>query len=444
MPRFYVKSARVLTLAFVVAAAITVAAQQPATMPVNDLLKARNMLRESFETVQREYYDPAFRGIDLAARFKEYDNKLKAAPSMNAGLTLIAAFLDGLQDSHTFLQPPDRSYSVDYGYRIVVIGDDVYVERVRPDTDAASKVQPGDRLLSLNGNGVSRDSFHRMQYLLQVLQPQPVTRLALRDPAGGERTIAVDTKITQGRAVRDLFGAGGGELQDLELKDQAAARLMRSRHVEQGGVMIWKMPIFMAENGEIDSLMATARKQKALILDLRGNPGGRVDTLRRIVSNLFPEDVTIGTRVTRKGKAPFAAKTRGADAFTGQLIVLVDAASASCSELLARLVQIGKRGTVIGDRSAGAVMEARHFPSAQLGTAEGSVILYGFSVTSADIVMTDGRSLERTGVSPDELLLPTGQDLALGRDPVMSRAAKLAGLDLDPVAAGKLFPFEWK
>lgn len=436
-----------MKLSVLIAAAVmssVVAAQPQRPMPVNDLLKARNMLRESYETVQKEYYDPAFHGVDLAARFKEYDEKLKSAPSMNAGLSLIAAFLDGLQDSHTYLQPPEHSYSVDYGYRLAVVGDDVYVERVRPDTDAAAKVQPGDRLLALNGNGVSRDSFHRMQYLLQVLQPQQTTQLTLRNPAGAERTVSVDTKLTQGRVVRDLFGGGGAELQDLELRDQAVARLMRSRHVEQGGVMIWKMPVFLAENGEIDSLFATARQQKTLVLDLRGNGGGLVDTLRRVISNLFPADVTLGTRVTRKGQAPFSAKTRGADAFGGQLIVLVDAASASCSELLARVVQLGKRGTVIGDRSAGAVMEARQFQGAQMGTAEGSIILYGFSITSADILMTDGHSLERVGVTPDEILLPTAADLAFGRDPVMSRAAKLAGLDLDPAAAGKLFPVEWK
>ena len=272
-----------IVLILTVAMTAALAAQPQRPMPVNDLLKARNMLRESYETVQKEYYDPAFHGVDLAARFKEYDEKLKSASSMNAGLTLIAAFLDGLQDSHTYFQPPEHSYSVDYGYRLAVIGDDVYVDRVRPDTDAASKVQPGDRLLTLNGNGVNRDSFHRMQYLLQVLQPQQTTQLGLRNPAGAERSVVVETKLTQGRVMRDLFGGGGGELQDLELRDQAAARLMRSRHVEQGGVMIWKMPIFLAENGEVDALFATARQQKALILDLRGNGGGLVDTLRRIV-----------------------------------------------------------------------------------------------------------------------------------------------------------------
>jgi carboxyl-terminal processing protease len=431
----------VIAITLLVSVAVTGQAQQ--AMPPNDLHRVRNMLREAFDVVKKEYYDPAFHGVDLDARFKEFDERLKGAPTMNAGLTLVAAFLDGLKDSHTYFQPPAHSYSVDYGYRLLVVGDDVYVQRVRPDTDAAAKVQAGDRLISLNGSGVGRESFHRMQYLLQTLQPQPATRLLVRNPAGVERTVSVETKLTQGRAVRDLFGGGGGELQDLELRDEAERRLMRNRHVEQDGVMIWKMPVFAAQTSEIDAVFATAKKQRALILDLRGNPGGVIDTLRRVVSNLLPKDTTIGSRVTRKGKGSIAAKSRGADAFDGQLVVLVDAGSASCSELLARVVQLEKRVTVLGDRSAGAVMEAQVFAAGQEG-AGGAIMLYGFAVTSADVVMADGKSLEGVGVVPDELILPTGEDLALGRDPVLSRAAKLAGLDLDPVAAGKLFPFEWK
>jgi C-terminal processing protease CtpA/Prc len=57
--------------------------------------------------------------------------------------------------------------------------------------------------------------------------------------------------------------------------------------------------------------------------------------------------------------------------------------------------------------------------------------------------MADGKSLEGTGVTPDETVLPTAEDIAAGRDPVLAYAAKLAGLEIDPVKAGKLFPFEW-
>lgn len=205
--------------------------------------------------------------------------------------------------------------------------------------------------------------------------------------------------------------------------------------------MIWKMPHFLIENAEVDQLFGIAKKQGTLILDLRGNAGGLMTALHRMVANVLSTDVTIGTRVGRKGRTTITAKGRGDAAFTGKLIVLVDGASGSSAEIFARTVQLQKRGVVIGDRSSGAVMEARIHPFVQ---GDPVALFYQFLVTDADIVMPDGRSLEGAGVVPDELLLPTGADLAAGRDPVLARAAALAGIELDARRAGGLFPFEWK
>ncbi|HEY3037762.1 MAG TPA: hypothetical protein VGJ66_03440 [Pyrinomonadaceae bacterium] len=58
--------------------------------------------------------------------------------------------------------------------------------------------------------------------------------------------------------------------------------------------------------------------------------------------------------------------------------------------------------------------------------------------------MSDGTSLEFVGVTPSESLLPTAVDLREQRDPVLSGAASMLGVKLDPVEAGKLFPFKWK
>jgi carboxyl-terminal processing protease len=159
-----------------------------------------------------------------------------------------------------------------------------------------------------------------------------------------------------------------------------------------------------------------------------------------MLGNVFDHDVPIGTRATRGGARTLHAPTRGRHAYTGKLIVLVDSGSGSAAELFARVIQLEHRGLVIGDRSAGAVMEARPY---FFGLGNDNRLQYAISVTDADIIMRDGMSLERLGVMPDELLQPSAQDLATGRDPVLARAAQLAGLTLDPVAAGKLFPFEW-
>jgi hypothetical protein len=57
--------------------------------------------------------------------------------------------------------------------------------------------------------------------------------------------------------------------------------------------------------------------------------------------------------------------------------------------------------------------------------------------------MSDGVCIERQGVTPDEFLLPTADDLANANDPVLSRAVTALGGELDPAKAGSLFPVEW-
>ena len=72
------------------------------------------------------------------------------------------------------------------------------------------------------------------------------------------------------------------------------------------------------------------------------------------------------------------------------------------------------------------------------------VAQYGASVTDADIVMTDGKSLEHVGVTPDKPMLPTAADMAAGRDPVLAYAASLLGVKLDAEKAGTFFPYKWR
>jgi len=57
--------------------------------------------------------------------------------------------------------------------------------------------------------------------------------------------------------------------------------------------------------------------------------------------------------------------------------------------------------------------------------------------------MTDGKSLEHVGVTPDEVVVPSPYDLSAGRDPAMARAAALAGANLSPEDAAKVFPIQW-
>jgi C-terminal processing protease CtpA/Prc len=66
------------------------------------------------------------------------------------------------------------------------------------------------------------------------------------------------------------------------------------------------------------------------------------------------------------------------------------------------------------------------------------VAFYGASITVADLIMSDGKSLEKTGVIPDLLLLPAAEDLANDRDPVLATSATLAGTAIDSEKASAI------
>lgn len=426
-------------MAVLCAAALAAQApQSPQGIGKNDIYRVRGMLKHAHDTVKKHYFDSTFNDLDWDARYAEHLAKIDAAPHLSGGLSIVADFLDGLQDSHTYFMPPAWSRQVDYGYDIGFIRDAAHVVAVRAGTDAEKKLRLGDHIVTINSQPVTRETFSRMQYILQVLSPMVGTRVVIRAADGSERMETVDSKITDGPAMTQ-FGPGGKRISDLIREREDAQFAIRHRTVKVGVVLVWKAPTFMAEDAEIDRMVGRAREHAALVLDLRGNPGGLVTALRRAVGSMFTESVEIGTRVSRSGRSRVLAPTRGNRAYTGKLFVLIDAASGSSAELFARVVQLRQRGVVIGDRSSGVVREALMLPFTQ-GTDV--IIGYGVSVTSADILMADGVSLERRGVVPDDIQVPTPEDLAAGRDPVMAYAVRLAGGTIDPIAAAKLFPPE--
>jgi C-terminal processing protease CtpA/Prc len=267
----------------------------------------------------------------------------------------------------------------------------------------------------------------------------PGMHLVVIKPDGKAQEFDVMAKVRQGKRVLDL--TDGSDIWDMIREAENEDRLQRHRYVEAGEeLFIWKMPAFDMERTKVDDMMDKVKKRSALVLDLRGNQGGYEATLLRLIGNFFDHDVKLGELKRRKETKPLLAKTRGT-VFTGNLVVLVDSKSGSAAELFARTVQLEKRGTVIGDRSAGAVMRAKGY-SHELGVD--TVVLYGVSITDADVIMTDGKSLEHFGVVPNELRLPTAQDMAAKRDPVLAYAVSLLGGKMTAAEAGALFPIEWR
>ncbi len=411
--------------------------QQPAPLSPYARKQIVDMLHDAYSEVKAHYYDPKFHGVDLDARYQQFTAKIDSLHDGGGGIALTASFLDGLKDSHTYLIPPGKPGDFDLGYRLALVGDNCFVTHIRPKSDAESKLHIGDQVLTVNGFKVDRNDFHAIQYFFGQLSPRKVQKLDVKSPSGELRSVEVNAAVRQDKRVTNLANPNDSFIEDI--RNEKADDMSRDKIVEIGDATIWKIRQFSPGTTDIDKAIGNARKHAALIIDLRGNGGGAVVTLQALVGSLFDHDIKIADRVGRNNPKPTIAYPQG-KRFDGKLIVLVDGSSASASELLARVVQLEHRGTVIGDRSAGAVMEASRYIESE---GMGSQMYYGFSVTDADLVMKDGKSLEKTGVVPDEVLLPTAADLAAGRDSVLSHAAELVGVKLDPVEAGKMFPYEW-
>jgi C-terminal processing protease CtpA/Prc len=439
LPRFLSQAAILFFILFALLISITRHAHAQ-TFTGTDRERARTMLGMIKDDVKKYYYDPTYHGINIDEHFRAADEKLKQATSNSRAFRIIAQALIDFEDSHLFFEPPGRAVQVDYGWEMTMFGDKCYITAVEPGSDAdAKKLKPGDEVVSIDGYEPTRRDMWKMKYFYYRLNPKQSVRLVVRDPNGAERQLDVLAKLKEGKKVVDLNDPDTWV--EMEREAENDLRIERHRYYEQGGLYVWRMPAFDMEASEVDGVMRKAKKFDSLIIDLRQNYGGSVDMLQRLVGYFFDHDVKVADLKGRKEMKPVIAKTRGGDVYKGKVVVLLDSESSSASEVFARVMQLEKRGIVLGDRSAGTVMRTRYYGH-QAGVDV--VVYYGANITDADLIMTDGNSLERIGVTPDESVLPTAQDMVAKRDPVLARAAALVGVELKPEKAGGLFPIEWR
>ncbi len=404
------------------------------TLSKQDLRWLMDVLNTTRDNIKKNYYDAHYHGLDIDSRFQVALEKIQSAATLNYAIADIAGAVTALNDSHTIFLPAPRPYVHEYGWRMQAEGDaDCFITSVQPRSDAATKgVKPGDQVLSVNGYIAIREDVWKIHYVFNTLRPQLGLRLVLRSPNGTTRQL--DAMADLGPRTRDPWK----RLDEFE----AGLKNHKPRIAEYGPkAIIFRLPDFAFDPDEAHKMLDQIRSHDALVLDLRGNPGGYEEFLLRFLGGMFDEDVKLADRVGRKPLHASIAKSRGSKTFAGKVVVLVDSESASAAELFARAIQLTKRGIVVGDRSSGKVMESRVHPH-DVGTIKG-VFRFAVLITEADLIMSDGKSLENSGVTPDERVVPSAADLAAGRDPALARAAELVGLQLTPEDAGKLFPFEW-
>ncbi len=157
-----------------------------------------------------------------------------------------------------------------------------------------------------------------------------------------------------------------------------------------------------------------AAKPKGLILDLRGNPGGLLDAAVRIGSYFVPKGSILIER-TKDGVE--RVYEREGKYLLGEtpLVVLVDAGSASASEIVAGAIQDAGSGVLIGEKTYGK-------GSVQLpnSLSDGSQL----RVTIARWFTPKDRAIHGVGLEPDIVVPLTQADVDAKRDPQLDRAVE--------------------
>ncbi|HEY0460478.1 MAG TPA: S41 family peptidase [Pyrinomonadaceae bacterium] len=395
-------------------------------------LMYQNILKTIKDDIKNKYFDSNLGGVDIEGNSKKAGDLINEAKSIEEMADIIARFLYPFNDSHLFFMPPSKTTTVEYGWEMMFVGDKVFITKVEEDSDAYKKgVRVGDQIYMVEGYIPARPEFWMFRYHFNILRPQPVLSVILIKPSGNKFKVELQAKVTRDSV---FMPSRRDRILEYETRYQEKTRQLFSDDVP--GLAIWKMQSFELTELQVDKMMDKARKNEALILDLRSNEGGYYSSLAQLASNFFASKITVGEIKERKGLSKMVIEPRGKNIFNGKLVVLIDSDSASAAELFARIIQLEKRGTVIGDQSSGAVMASVVY---QYEFGLDTKIPYALSLTVADLTMKDGQRLEKIGVAPDEKILPTAADLANKRDPVLARAAEILGFKMTPEQAGAIF-----
>ncbi len=171
--------------------------------------------------------------------------------------------------------------------------------------------------------------------------------------------------------------------------------------------------------GDDTSNLATAAAQdfkaknvRAVILDLRNDPGGLLEAAVS-VSSLWLNNKTVLTE--RRDKTVIQTyESRGEAILAGlPTVVLINAGSASASEITAGALRDNNAATLIGEKSYG-----KGSVQQPINLVDGSLL----KVTVARWYTPSGKNIDKEGITPDQVVTITETDVKAGADPQMASA----------------------
>ncbi|WP_292129501.1 S41 family peptidase [Brevundimonas sp.] len=364
--------------------------------------------------VRSQYYDPDLHGVDWNAARRTWRPIALNAPDDRILYRAIGDMLDLLDDDHAGASPPavarrqdtlrQRRAAIGVSLRPDPSGETWVIEQVRPGSPAAEAgIAEGWRLITGEGAPWTPEQ--------DIAEGQAVT-LALVDDEGVPRPLTLTPRM---------------------MDPTPAFVADRSRP----GVLVLTVDGFEAGLGRwMGEQLAGLAPETDVVIDLRGNPGGRLMEADAVLSCFLPRDRLWAARTGRSGRRVELRTGGGCGDLAGpvgnEVAVLVDANSRSAAELTPAALQEARRAVVVGAPTAGAVLISQETRLPDGGR---------LSLSRADFVTSGGVRLEKRGVTPDLAAPLTLEDRRAGRDPGLEAAvAALAGTQAEAAMAVRPAP----
>lgn len=363
------------------------------------------VLDEAWQIVNREYVDPNFNQVDWQQVHRDLLAKTYSSPDEAYGALRDA--LKQLNDPYTRFMTPEEFHAFQDSTQGELVGVGMQLELnkqtqtltvVKPIENSPALragVQAGDKILQIDGQNTQGMAVDKAAQLIRGQANTSVQLLLQRQDAAPFQLTLTRQQITLPTVVSALRVEDGhrvGYIRLAEFSSHAAEQMEQA----------------------INTLKSEQADQ--FVLDLRGNPGGRLDQAVEI-ARMWIDHGDIVRTVDRNGNAE-QMRARQSALTQLPLAVLVDGGSASASEILTGALKDDHRAVVVGTQTFGKALVQQVHP-----LADGS----GLNVTIAHYFTPSGLDINHKGITPDVVVgLTDAQKQQLSSHP------DAIGTDQDP------------
>lgn len=372
-----------------------------------------------WQKVYEEFYDAKFNGVDWNAMKAKYRDRSSHAATREEHAVIVNEMLAELRTSHTAFYTPDSPEYFQLLGLFLPMND--WLGKA-----TASALTDGKALYS--GIGIFTQTVNGQQFVRGVHDGLPAHQAGIEV---GDRIVSVDGAPFH--AIRSFAGKVGRSVAVVVERTPGVTKSLTVTPVMLDGSTMFvdamKASVQIVERGvrkigyvhawsyagrsyqeilESELLFGRLKSADALVLDVRDGYGGASPSNL----NIFTRRCLAFTSQSRSGPPQTVPSC-----WAKPVVLLTDNRSSSGKELLAYAFKRGRVGSIVGARTAGAVLAGTIFAN----EADAS-LLY---LATNDIRMDDGTRLEGKGVEPD-IEVPFELPYAQGRDPRKARAIDAA------------------